>query len=239
MQPYITLLASISVYIMTAKDLINNKLNPLYINMEVGEALEEMNLSGLSHLPVVDDLKIIGILSAENLATLSPDELVTDYIEKDKTNRVYENVHVFELLKFFGQSETTSLAVVDKDDNFIGIVPLTEMLFEFQNRYQPLQKDAGEGGIITLEMEWTDYKLSEIAHIVESNGSKIIGLYVSLPNAEQNKVEVDIQFDRADVKSILATFERFKYQVRASHISEEDWQLMQQRYNALMKYLSM
>ncbi len=224
---------------MTAKELINNKLNPLYLNMQVGEALEELNLSGLAHLPVVEDLKVLGLVSAENLVSLPQDNLLNAHLEKEKTNRVFENVHVFELLKFFGQSESTSLAVVDKEDNFIGIIILTDLVFQLQNRHTGLQQEPGEGGILTLEMEWNDFKLTEIAHIAESNDSKILGLYVSQPEAGSSKIEVALQFDRSDIRNILASFERFKYQVRASHISEEDWQLMQQRYNALMKYLSM
>ncbi len=224
---------------MTAKELINKKLNPLYLNMQVGEALEELNRSGLAHLPVVEDLKVVGLVSSENLVSLPQDGSLNVHLENEKTNRVFENIHVFELLKFFGQSESTALAVVDKDDNFVGIVILTDLVFELQNRYTGLQQERGEGGILTLEMEWNDFKLTEIAHIAESNDSKILGLYVSQPDADTSRIEVAIQFDRSDIRNILASFERFKYQVRASHISEEDWQLMQQRYNALMKYLSM
>ncbi len=224
---------------MNAKELINNKLNPLYLNMQVGEALEELNLSGLAHLPIVADLKVLGIASAENLAILPQDNLLNNHLENDKTTRVYEDIHVFELLKFFGQSESTSLAVVDREDNFVGIIGLTDLIFELQNRYTYLQKEPGEGGILTLLMEWNDFKLTEIAHIAESNDSKILALYVSQPEAGNSKIEVALQFDRSDIRNILASFERFKYQVHASHISEEDWQLMQQRYNALMKYLSM
>lgn len=224
---------------MTAKELINNKLNPLHPEMLVGEALDEINLSGVAHLPVVSELKVLGFVSSETLSTVSPEDLIQNHIENNHASRVYENIHLFELMKLFGQSELSALATVDHQDQFTGIVLLSDLMFQLQNNYNHLQNPIGEGGIITLELEFNNYSLSEIARIAEMNDTKILALYVSQPENNKGLIEVAMQFDRPDIRNILATFERFKYSVKSSNLSEEDIEQLRHRYNALMKYLSM
>ncbi|MSQ79562.1 MAG: CBS domain-containing protein [Flavobacteriaceae bacterium] len=224
---------------MFASALIEKELLPLQRRMAVGEAMEILNGFGLAHLPVMFDGKAIGVVSVEDIYTVGLDEPIDEFIKTEQIFRVYENIHEFELTRFFGQSNYSSLAVVDAADNFIGIVSLQNLIHQMTMRFSHIHPGQEYGGIITLEMRSNDYSLSEIGRIVESSDAKILALYVGRMEENSPMIEVSLQVDRPDVKNILASFERFSYNVKASHISEEEWAMLQERYNALMKYLNM
>ena len=224
---------------MFASALIEKELLPLQSRMAVGEAMEILNGFGLAHLPVMFDGKAIGVVSVEDIYTVGLDEPIDEFIKTEQIFRVYENIHEFELTRFFGQSNYSSLAVVDAADNFIGIVSLQNLIHQMTMRFSHIHPGQEYGGIITLEMRSNDYSLSEIGRIVESSDAKILALYVGRMEENSPMIEVSLQVDRPDVKKILDSFERFSYNVKASHISEEEWAMLQERYNALMKFLNM
>lgn len=94
------------------------------------------------------------------------------------------------------------------------------------------------GSIIVLELNHNDYSLTQVAQIVEGNDAKILGCFItSHPNS--TKIELTLKLNVTDVTSIIQTFNRYNYTVLGSfmkHDDEED--LLEDRYNLLMKYLN-
>ena len=93
------------------------------------------------------------------------------------------------------------------------------------------------GSIIVVEMSRRDYSLAEMARIVESNGGAILSSYITT-SGDQNVIEVTIKVNKQNVQSILATFERFKYNVKASFHEEEFYDSLKERYDSLITYLN-
>eukprot|EP01032_Pedospumella_encystans_P007125 gene7125-8544_t len=71
------------------------------------------------------------------------------------------------------------------------------------------------GGVIVLEMNQSDYSLTQISSIIEGNDTKILSLHVS-SNPDSTKVEVTIKVNREDLRAILQTFYRYNYEIKAS-----------------------
>ena len=94
------------------------------------------------------------------------------------------------------------------------------------------------GGIIVLEINVNDYSLSEIAQIIEGNDAKILSLYVN-SHSNSMKMEVSIKINRKELTSIIQTFDRYDYIIKASFMDENDLNsLYEHRYEQFMKYLS-
>lgn len=93
------------------------------------------------------------------------------------------------------------------------------------------------GGIIILEMTIHDYALYEIAQIVESNNAKILSLFVTV-NEATTGITVTLKTDVTDLASIIKTFERYNYKIKASFLSEDMLKVFyQDRYDSFINYL--
>ena len=110
---------------------------------------------------------------------------------------------------------------------------MVDLLHEFA-KYSAIEKS---GGIIVLEVHVNDYSPSEIAQIVESNDAKILSLYIaSLPGSA--RMEVTLKVNVSDLSSIIQTFNRFEYDVKASYLEvDKQDDLYNARYDLLMRYL--
>lgn len=224
---------------MKAADLISTLLKPIVLGATAEEALDLMNSLGVSHLPVVENSKAIGMIACEDIYALNADEFISAYIETGVIYRIGDLTHEFEILKFFSETDYSTLAVVNEKDEFQGIISLIDLMSEMQTRMSRMMPFTGQGGIITLDMKRIDYHLSEIARIVESNDMKIIRLHVGQPFENSPNIEVNLKVDRPDIRGLLATFERFNYNISSTLLSNTDWEEMEERYKAFIKYLNL
>ena len=94
------------------------------------------------------------------------------------------------------------------------------------------------GGIIVLEMNVNDYSLVQIARIVEDNDAKILGSYIS-SSVDSMKMEVTLKINCMDVTSIIQTFLRYGYTIKASHQSaDRNQDVLRNHYDQFMMYLN-
>ena len=94
------------------------------------------------------------------------------------------------------------------------------------------------GGILVLEQHQNDYSITQIAQIIESNDAKILSLYIRSPE-DSMKVEVIIKINRTELASIIQTFERFNYTIKASFMDEDDMDsYYSSRFDSFMRYLN-
>jgi len=94
------------------------------------------------------------------------------------------------------------------------------------------------GAILVLEVNQSDYQMSQIAQIIEGNDAKILASYItSMPNSPV--LEITLRINRKDLTPILQTFQRYNYIINATyHESTHTLDLME-RYENFMKYLNM
>ena len=96
-----------------------------------------------------------------------------------------------------------------------------------------------DNSLIILEIPLTDYLLTEIARIVESNNAHVLSLLV-LPISGGSELLVSLKLDISDLTSVLRSFERFNYNVVYYYMKEGDiTDLQKERLDELMYYLDM
>jgi len=89
---------------------------------------------------------------------------------------------------------------------------------------------------LILEVNTVDYSMAQIAQIVESNNARILSSYI-LSNPDSTKLDVTLKINQLDLTSIIRTFERYDYIVKASFqygMGDED---LNWRYDALMNFM--
>jgi hypothetical protein len=73
---------------------------------------------------------------------------------------------------------------------------------------------------------------------VETNNAKILTLFVSSAD-NTTEISVTLKIDITDMASIIQTFERYDYKIKASFLSEDMLKVFyQDRYDSFLNFLS-
>ncbi len=218
---------------MIALKLIQEDIEPLEITNTLSEALKRMDVYKVSHFPVVEDKKLVGLISEKDILNQEnlEDELITRKAFLLKIS-IYENQHVFDLLKITGSNRLSIISIVDEDNYYLGSVTNSDILFFLANSFSI----NAPGGVIILEIAINDYSLSEIANIVESNNAKILSSFI-LSEKTNTNIEVVLKITNIDVATVIQTFERYGYNVLTSFSEESDYEDLQDNYDSLINFL--
>lgn len=221
---------------MLARQALDTDITPLKADEQVSDAIERMQELGTNALPVVDDTtnKLIGLIHIDQLTENEELESISD-VSLQEPVKVYESQHIFEAVRLMLQHELRVLAVVDKELTLKGMICKSEVL-ESLTKMLNLNE---YGSVITIELGRRDFTLSEIVHIVETEGAKILGITVETPQAEQKTFEVSIKLNLKDVSRVAAALRRYEYTVMTDSGNEVYEMDMETRADELIKYLDM
>ena len=220
---------------MLANELISELIMPLRTSDTGNIALSWMDELHISHLPIVNNEKFLGLVSEKDIYEQNdPDEPLGGYQLSLVRPYVHDDQHLFEVIRIMSTMELTLLPVLDEHENYLGCITLSRLLKEFAQ----LGSIDQPGGIIVLQMNIADYSLHEISRIVESNDAKILSSNVST-FSESNMIEVTLKLNKIDVSPVLQTFNRYEYQISASFSEENNYDdLLKERFGVLMNYLN-
>ncbi|PCJ77862.1 MAG: CBS domain-containing protein [Flavobacteriales bacterium] len=188
----------------------------------------------VSHLPVVEGVKFLGLVAEPDLLDLnSPEEKISHCDLNMLNSPVYEHQHIFEVVKTISDLNISIIPVLNEKENYIGSITLRHLMHIIAE----LSLVSGPGSTIVLEMNTNDYSLSEISQIIEGNDARILGTYLtSHPNS--TKIEVTVKVNKSDLGAILQTFNRYDYTVSASYDQGDYGDILKDRYDSLMNYLN-
>ena len=130
------------------------------------------------------------------------------------------------------QFDTNVVPVVNEESELSGVISTTDLLKTLGNF-----AGANEiGGIIVLEMERSQFAISEISRIVESNDCTILHLN---SNADPNTgmLTVTLHVNKREISALVATFERYEYDVIYFFGNENFENEIHSNYRHLMNYL--
>ena len=218
---------------MTALDLLANDIVPLRTSDTGEEALEVMRDFYVQHLPVVNDRELLGLVGENDILDHDAAEAVGSYSLSLPHPRARTSDHLYEVMRMVAEYDLTAVPVVDERGHYAGLITAGDLL-NFYARTTPFTES---GSIIVLEVQRRDYALSEIARIAESEDAIILASFVEAA-AGGSLLQVTIKVNRETVTGIIATFERFGYEVRATFNEGVAVDALRERYDALMSYLN-
>ncbi|MEJ7820878.1 MAG: CBS domain-containing protein [Chitinophagaceae bacterium] len=218
---------------MLAIELNNNIIPRLQLEDTVGKALQLINDFKVSHLPVVSEEKYLGLISEDDLLdaenkTMHIQSLQDDFIDIS----IKENEHFLQAVNISNQYQTSVVPVVNEEKEFLGSI-------SGQNLLRTLGNFSGAteiGGIIVFEMERSQFIISEISRIVESNEATILHLNTTV-QPETGLLIVTIHINKKELSMIVAAFERYEYDVLYYFGEEKFENEIHSNYRHLMNYL--
>jgi hypothetical protein len=92
------------------------------------------------------------------------------------------------------------------------------------------------GGLIVLEMERSQFAISEISRIVESNDCTILHLNTTV-HPETGMLTVTLHLNKKEISAVVSTFERYDYDVIYFYGNEKFENEIHTNYRHLMNYL--
>jgi acetoin utilization protein AcuB len=219
---------------MTARTLIAHDMPALTVEQTGREAFHMLNDYHVKHLPVVEDGKLVGLLSEEDIFN---HKLASPLSEHDFSVlplfHVHEHEHIFEVIKIMGDHRLTVIPVVDSEGKYLGLVQQNDVLRYFAQTASFTE----HGAVLVMEMPRRDFALSTIARIFEEENVHILSAFVtSTSNPEQ--IELTLKLDRHDLSRTIASLERHEFAVKETFGETDRSELLRDRYDALMHYLN-
>jgi acetoin utilization protein AcuB len=220
---------------MTTAEIINYDLPILKLSDTVGKALNLMEENRIGQLVVADEGKYAGIVSEEMLLNYDESMQLFDVMLQYSEIYLFDYQHIYESLGLISKHHLAILGVVDEEQNFVGTITATELY----NKFAELLGSQEPGAVLVVSIKNRDYSLAEISRLIESDNAKIMSSYFSGSNyANDDSARLTLKINRENITSVVATLERFGYIVEASYAHEPIESLEQERYDMLMRYLS-
>jgi acetoin utilization protein AcuB len=219
---------------MLSADLISNSIPALQLHDTVSNALQQMDDADVVHLPIVADGKYIGLTEEAELLDVENENLLLKELDIQWPKPAVNYLdHFLNAVKVAAEFKLTVVPVVKEEDEYVGIITKQQLLATLSE----YTSAAEHGGIIVLEMEPRNFSLSEISRIIETNDAKILHLN-TYTDKSTGQLLVSIKLNRNDLQDILASLERYEYNVKqyfGDNLSEDD---IRDNYEHLMNYLS-
>lgn len=220
---------------MNALELISEEIPPL-THSDTGEkVLRWMEEFKVSHLPVLKNGNFVGVISESDiLDKLNTDDTLDVLFDHLPRPYVTKDAHIYEVLAKIAEHKLSIMPVLDQDESYIGCSSIHHIATLIANTGSIKEN----GGIIVLEVNNNDYSMAQIAQIVESNDAKILSSYIMSPS-DSTKLEVTLKINRVELSSIIRTFERYDYVIKASYQKGQSDDDIQFKYDALINYLNL
>lgn len=218
---------------MIANDLITEEIPPL-VHTDTGEkAINWMDEFKVSHLPVLKNGNFVGVVSESDILDhLDLDQTLDGLFQHLPRPYVKSTAHIYEVLAKMSEFKLSVIPILDEQEHYVGCTSIYKLMTELANTGSIKET----GGILILEINSIDYSMSQIAQIVESNNARILSSYI-LSNPDTTKLDVTLKINQLDLTSIIRTFERYDYIVKATFqygVGDED---LNWRYDALLNFM--
>lgn len=219
---------------MIAEELISNIIPPLKTSDTVQKALERMSEFKLFHMPIVNEEQFLGLLTEDELIEVRDPAAAIGSLPLSVLNPfVYRDAHVYDVIRLFNQLQLSIVPVLDYQKNYLGMISVQSVM-EYAADIFAVKEP---GGVIVLEIGNRNNSLSHMAQIVEADNAQILSSYTqAFPDS--TKLEVTLKINKTELSGIIASFERYDYEVKAVFNNTTSDDGTTDRYNSLMNYLN-
>jgi CBS domain-containing protein len=218
---------------MLTGELRSQNLPYLHLQDKVYQALQLMNDNQVTHLPIVDGEKYAGIISEDDLLQVDNDHDTLASLQQSFGNSSVKNSeHFLKAIQLAAENGLSVVPVINDANELTGAVAYSDLLknaSEFMSLNEP-------GGLIVLEMESNQYSFNEISKLVETNDAQITQLNTH-NDGETGMMQVTIRINKPEVSDIVATFQRYEYNVKYYFGEELYANELRTNYDNLMNYL--
>lgn len=185
-----------------------------------------------SHFPVIEEGIYIGCIAADDVETFDNDKKAADYKYALEGIFARKSMIWLDVLEVFAKNHSNIVPVLDESNVYLGYYELEDIVKFFHET--PFLKE--QGGIIVVQKRLTEFSMSQIAQIVESNNGKLLGLFIS--EATLENVQITIKIALGGMNDIIQSFRRYNYEIISEHHEDNYLNTLKERSEYLDKYLN-
>jgi hypothetical protein len=185
-----------------------------------------------SHIAIVEGDRFLGVFNENDLKNFEVDKKIEDYRYNLESFFVKKDASWLDVLEIFARNEANLLPVLGNEEEVLGYYDITDVVSVFINT--PFFTEPG--GILVVAKGAKDYSFSEIAQIVESNNSKLIGGFIS--EIRNELVQITLKISSSNLNEVMQTFRRYNYNILFGNIDDQFIEDLKQRSDYLDKYLN-
>jgi CBS domain-containing protein len=216
------------------KEIISAAIPSLHLNDPVSQALDLMADFHVTHLPVVAEDKLAGLVSEDDLLNAADDNMLLSQLQANFSKlAAHADGFFYEAVHMVNESGLTVIPVISKESEYTGAISATDLL-------RQLGKTTGtgdKGGIIVLEMDKVSFSFSEISKLVETNDAQITQLN-TWSDPQSGAFYITLRINKLEISDIVATFQRYEYQIKYYFGEELYENELRSNYDHLMNYLN-
>ncbi|MGB3590133.1 MAG: CBS domain-containing protein [Nonlabens sp.] len=217
---------------MQLQEYLINDVKPLSLSTRVADLQTIFNQLTYSHLPVVENGSYLGCVSETDAHCFLKDETLKELKYALVAFQVEPQVQWLDALEVFARHQTNILPVIDDKSNYLGYYELKDVMALFNDT--PFMHELGT--VVVVEKGTTDFTVSEIAQIVESNDAKLHGVFVS--NQREHFTEITLKVSNHNLNQVLQTFRRYGYEIVNAAQHDVFMDTLKERSEYLDRYLN-
>ena len=206
----------------------------LTLDDKVSFALHLMDEYNINHLPVTGADKYVGLISKDDL--LDADETHTLQTLQNLLVKASVKADDFfiKAVKLVADYELSVITILNNDSKVAGTLNYTDLL----KAVAVFNGAEEKGAIIILEMDKRNFSFGEIARLVETNDAYITQLNTGV-QPDTGMLLITLKINKFEVSDIVATFQRYDYDVKYYFGEEHFANEIQENYALLMNYINM
>ncbi|MCV6631753.1 MAG: CBS domain-containing protein [Flavobacteriaceae bacterium] len=210
---------------------LNNEILPLTPDDKLSEAIGRFKNHSCTHIVVVQDNALLGLLSELDMDVFDPEKKLGDVAYLYQMFFVQASMNWLEILSRFGENESNMMPVLDEQQKYIGYIDLTSLITTFGET--PFLTEPG--AVVIVEKALQDYSLSEISQIVETENGKLLGALVS--KMDGDKIQLTLKISAMSYNEIMQSFRRYGYGIVSGVNDDQFIKNLKERSAYLRRYL--
>lgn len=219
---------------MKLSQYIINDIKPLNSKSKIRDLQLLFSQLTFSHIPIQDDQKrYLGSFSETDAHCFEADKTLNDYKYAFEDFFVRDNTLWLDVLETFAKNSANIMPVLNEQGRYLGYYELNDVISLFSD--SPFFSEPG--GVLVIEKGINDYSFSEVSQIVESNGGKVLGAFVS--KLKNDVAQVTLKIGNTGLNDIIQTFRRYSYNIVSGHEEDSYIESLKERSDYLNKYLNM
>jgi CBS domain-containing protein len=218
---------------MLNQQLISPEISPLQPGQTVEEALLKMQDLMVSHLPVLQDNTYLGLIAADDLLDANPADTIGSLLHDLQPFSVNADEHFSLAVRTMASRQLSVIAVVGASQEYAGAISREKLFVQLATQTGMLTG----GAMVVITMEPHQFSISELSKLVETNDAHITQLNTVIDELSGH-LTVTIRINRQEVSDVIATLQRYDYQVLYYSGEEHYENELRRNYNHLMNFLT-
>ena len=218
---------------MFCGQIISSDITVSNLRETVGSVLSKMEELKVTHIPVADDERFLGLIAEDDLQDTSPETPLAELADFLIQSAVQVTDYFLVAVKLSHVMQIDVVPVLNEKKELEGVIRQETLFRELAH----LTGAEEYGSMIVLEMDQKDYSVGNLNRLVESNDAIITQLNTRADKGTHT-ITVVLRINKEEISDIVATFQRHDFTVRY-YLGEELFRNeLQSNLDHLMNYLN-